>query len=397
VNIFLVPSWYPSSVNPISGVFIKEQAEALAELAPELRIFVSTWGHEDGYIPFRNLGGSFRSLSWRVRQRGRAVRRGPRLLEFFEPTVSWSGRLPFGGPKGLLKANRRNLRAAIRAAGPMDVIHAHVCYPAGYVASQLSEEFGIPFVLTEHMGPFPFPGLLRDGRPLPEIDRALATASALVAVSPFLADGMASCGYPQPIVVPNLVNESVFVPGPPRLDKFVFLTVCGLDDSKGVHHLIEAIARWDPPAHRFLFRIGGGGAAGDRYRAQAERLGVADRLEWLGPVSRSLAPQLFRDCHAFVMPSLHETFGSVYAEALASGKPVIATRCGGPEYIVNALNGYLVDVGDIDGLVTALERMASRWDAFDPMAIRDDFMARFSRGAVVGRLVDIYRSVIRSR
>jgi glycosyltransferase involved in cell wall biosynthesis len=128
----------------------------------------------------------------------------------------------------------------------------------------------------------------------------------------------------------------------------------------------------------------------------AQRLGVANRIRWLGNVSREHAPQCFRDAHAYVMPSLHESFGVVYAEALASGKPVIATRCGGPEYIVHEKNGRLVDVSDVNGLARELAWMAENWDQFDSTAIRSDFERRFSRPVVVGQLKALYESVIGS-
>jgi glycosyltransferase involved in cell wall biosynthesis len=159
--------------------------------------------------------------------------------------------------------------------------------------------------------------------------------------------------------------------------------------------LLEAIAQWNPPADRFEFRIGGDGPQRASYRAKAQALGLNDRVRWLGPVSRTEAPKLFRDCHIFVMPSRHETFGVVYAEAIASGKPVIATRCGGPESIVNAINGQLVDVGDVTGLARVMADMAARWHDYNPQAIRQDFEARFSRQAVVQQLRALYHQILK--
>lgn len=89
----------------------------------------------------------------------------------------------------------------------------------------------------------------------------------------------------------------------------------------------------------------------------------------------------------------HETFGVVYAEAIASGKPLIATRCGGPESIVNAINGQLVDVGDVPALARVMQDMAANWHRYSPQAIRHDFEARFSRPAVVHQLRALYRQV----
>jgi glycosyltransferase involved in cell wall biosynthesis len=235
---------------------------------------------------------------------------------------------------------------------------------------------------------------MHEGKPLPEIAQAFANAAAAIAVSPSLAKRIASFGYREPSVIPNVVDERRFSLGEPSPGKFVFFTLCGLTDQKGIDHLLEAIALWNPAADRFEFCIGGDGPMRAAYQAMAVRLGIADRVRWLGAVSREDAPRLFRECHIYVMPSRHETFGVVYAEAIASGKPIIATRCGGPEFIVNELNGRLVEIGDIKGLSATMKQMAEHWKEFDPVAIRQDFERRFSRPAVVAQLRSLYESVM---
>jgi glycosyltransferase involved in cell wall biosynthesis len=394
MNLFVIPSWYPSRSEPIGGIFTKEQAEAIAELCPDINVILSTWGHFDAEIPLRRPWYFIKVLLWRVRQNSSRMIQRKGVWEIFNPVIYWSHLLPFGGAHRLIEVNRRNLKLAVARFGKIDVIHAHVSYPAGYVASLLAKEFGIAYVVTEHMSPFPFSSLMRKGIPLPEIATAFDQATITIAVSPSLAKRIASFGYGEPTVIPNVVDERRFLTGEPVPGKFVFFTLCGLTDQKGIDHLLEAIALWNPPADQFEFRIGGNGPMRRAYQDLAERLGVADRVCWLGAVTREDAPRLFRECHVYVMPSRHETFGVVYAEAIASGKPIIATRCGGPEFIVNENNGMLVDVGDVRGLVKAMELIATRWDSYKPDVIRADFEKRFSRTAVVTKLTMLYQSAM---
>jgi glycosyltransferase involved in cell wall biosynthesis len=218
----------------------------------------------------------------------------------------------------------------------------------------------------------------------------LDAASACVAVSPALADRMASFGILRPVVIPNLVDESIFYPEPARPGRFSFLTVCSITQAKGVDTLIRAIASWAPNPEEVEFRVVGEGAQLQEFHQLAEALGVADRIQWLGAVSRDTIPDLFRACHAFVLPSEFETFGMVYAEAVACGKPVIATRCGGPESILNEENGVLVNVGDTIQLAEAMRDLRDNYGRFDAGRIRADFMARFSRRAVTTRLAKLY-------
>jgi len=396
MNLFVIPSWYPCKTLPLSGIFTREQVEALASLASDIRVIVSTWGYEDFFLPVRRPWKAVPALVRFATTKRDSVREHGRIAEISNPALSWHHRLPFGGAARLLRANRRNFRLARSRYGRIDLIHAHVSYPAGYIAQVLQQEFGVPYVLTEHMGPFPFPSLLRDGRPIVEIATALKDARRVVAVSPALASRIESLGFPAPNVIPNLVDERRFVPGMPQSDRFIFFTLCSLTAAKGVDQLLKAIALWDPPASKVEFWIGGDGASKREFQELARRLGIADRVRWLGSVSREQAPEVFRATHAYVMPSMHESFGIVYAEALASGKPVIATRCGGPESIVHDTNGRLVDVGDTAGLAEALAWMRDNWPQFDAESIRSDFEQRFSRQVVVRQLEHMYQSVLGS-
>ncbi|MBS1940893.1 MAG: glycosyltransferase [Bacteroidetes bacterium] len=395
MNLFLIPSWYPTPSSLLSGVFTQEHAQALAALAPDITVVASLWGHADAVLPARSPWRWPQRMLWRLRQKSDEVRQNQGVHDVFNAKIHWSGRLPFGGVRQLIAVNRRNFDLAQQRFGKMDLIHAHVSYPGGYIASLLAQEHHIPYVLTEHMSPFPFASLQRAGQPLPEIAQAFQQAAASIAVSPSLADRIASFGYPRPVVIPNVVDERVFVPGESSSSKTVFFTLCGISEQKGIDHLLDAIALWNPPADRFEFRIGGDGPQRTAYQAKAQALGLNDRVRWLGAVDRVQVPALFRDCHIFVMPSRHETFGVVYAEAIASGKPIIATRCGGPEFIVNAINGQLVDVGDVPALARVMQDMAANWHRYNPQAIRQDFEGRFSRQAVVQQLRALYHQTLK--
>jgi teichuronic acid biosynthesis glycosyltransferase TuaC len=98
-----------------------------------------------------------------------------------------------------------------------------------------------------------------------------------------------------------------------------------------------------------------------------------------------------------VLTSRHESFGIVFVEAGASGKPVIATRCGGPETIVTPENGVLVGVGDVEGIARALGAMFKGARAYDAEQIRHRTLERYGREAVVSQLEAVYRRVIGAR
>tara|TARA_R110001583_G_scaffold195505_1_gene374528 strand:+ start:3661 stop:4821 length:1161 start_codon:yes stop_codon:yes gene_type:complete len=375
----------------MAGSFIAEQAKAMAEL-PNVNIAVSLWGQASLEINPRRVRSFLSFLKW-CGQRKSFSERFEGLYEAYNPAVYWSHRLPLGGVKRLRGANLDNFNAVKDKLGGVDLIHAHVGYPAGCLAEHISERTGVPYVLTEHMGPFPFPSLLRRGRLIPELLSAYANASRVIAVSPAQAAMMKLYGISNPLVIPNFVDEREFDCALPQGEKFGFLTVCSVTVAKGVGDLLRAIALWRPSAGKVEFRIIGDGPDFHYFRSESERLGISDLVNWYGAVPRNQIATFFKGCHAFVMPSHCESFGMVYAEAIACGKPVIATKCGGPEFIVNGGNGVLVEVADVDSLCRALQDIHNNWTHFSASDIRRDFMKRFSRFAVSRSLMQVYEEV----
>jgi teichuronic acid biosynthesis glycosyltransferase TuaC len=97
-----------------------------------------------------------------------------------------------------------------------------------------------------------------------------------------------------------------------------------------------------------------------------------------------------------VLASRHESFGVVLVEALMSGKPVLATRCGGPQSIVDDSNGVLVAPGDVDALVGGLQTLSQRLPAFTPETMRAAAVARYGRAAVGALWAALFERVVPS-
>ena len=405
MNLFIIPSWYPHRCHPLEGTFVLEQAVAVGELHPEWRVACSLWGQGLGRISLAHLRESPRCLLDLIlspASNERLVREN--VHEFVWRTPSWNESLLNGNRRAILDANRRNFRRAERRFGRMDLLHAHVSYPGGWVAMQLSRETGIPYVVTEHMGPFPLKVYENaDGSLRPYIREPLEHAAARIAVSPALAARIATFGLPLPDYVPNVVDERLYrietkAPGA----GFTFFTLGGMQPVKGIPDLLRAIAvllTGLPISTRdqVSFRLGGYGPELAEYRSLGRDLGIDDRISWLGFLSREQARSEFHRCDAYVMSSHHESFGVVLVEAMAAGKPVIATRCGGPESLVTVTNGILVDVGRPDQLAAAMWILLKDERKFDALAIREGFLKQFSRAAVVDRLDAIYARVKATR
>jgi glycosyltransferase involved in cell wall biosynthesis len=397
MNVFFIPSWYPSRQHHVTGVFFKEQALGICRNFPDVNIGISLWGQNDEeyLLHLRQPLKSLKKFLENKDDERTYVTHLPNCMEYCNPRFTWSKMFVKGNISSIIEANLENLDFFADEYGKPDVIHAHVCYPAGFIAMKISEKTGIPFVITEQMSPFPAPYYrFRKGALTRHVITPLKKSSRNIAISPFLAGKVTELGVMSPDFIPNMVNEDFFKPAekPVKLySDFTFFTLGRMVPQKGIPDLLKAIAILKEKPYKF--RIGGAGDDLLSYKNQSRSLGIYDKIDWRGELSRDQVLREFQNSDAFVLPSIHETMGVVFAEALACGRPIIATRCGGPEYIVNQENGLLTDVANPEMLASVMNTMVEKYQQYSSDAIRKDFMNRFSSKVVARQLYELYKEV----
>jgi glycosyltransferase involved in cell wall biosynthesis len=398
LRIIVVPSWFPSPQAPLAGIFFAEQTELLARHAPSIDVHVFAVPRRNFDIPLKRPLAALRVLNGWRRVAKHSVREvTPNYAVHTFETMVWSDRLAHGG---LLHEARRMARVAHgieRERGPFDLVHAHVSHPAGFVAAELARLLGVPLVVSEHMSPFPFDDMRgADGRPFPDVLSPLTTAARVTAVSRAHAASIARY-VDRPIdVFPNFIDGSRFAPGTHhREEPFRFLSVGHLVPQKGFDVLLRSLAICHAGGDRFHLTIVGKGYEEESLKTIARELGVEGAVTWLGAPERSAMAGVYRAADGFVLASRHESFGVVVIEALASGLPVVATRCGGPEEIVTPECGLLAPPEDPAALAVAMRELAQRH--FERSAIRAHFDSTYAASSVVPRLEALYREVLAAR
>ena len=164
-------------------------------------------------------------------------------------------------------------------------------------------------------------------------------------------------------VVPNGIDTEKFLaktasPSSSNDGPLKIITVTRLLERKGVHHLLEAIAR--PSPLNVTLQIVGTGSYEQELRDKTSELGLSDRVSFAGFVHSDELPELYRAADLFVLPSLTESFGLVFAEAMSCALPVVATVVGGiPELIRSGVEGILVEPGHPEQIRAALEQLLS--------------------------------------
>jgi hypothetical protein len=131
-----------------------------------------------------------------------------------------------------------------------------------------------------------------------------------------------------------------------------------------------------------------------------KRPAAADRVELAGQVSAERLSELYRQCSLFVAPSLWESFGLVFLEAMARGKPVVGTTAGGiREVVEDGVTGILVRPGDAEDLAEAIRSLLA--DPEQRLAMGRAGLERwrrhFSREAMARATLATYREVANAR
>lgn len=138
----------------------------------------------------------------------------------------------------------------------------------------------------------------------------------------------------------------------PYPEPMLILCVGRLLAWKGFHLAIEAFARADIPGAELY--IVGNGPERNQLKEQARKLGLRQRVRFLGELPRQEVLELIGRCSALLHPSLHDSGGYVCAEAMAAKRPVICLATGGPEHIVGATGGISIPPHSTTEVVASL-------------------------------------------
>ncbi len=147
-----------------------------------------------------------------------------------------------------------------------------------------------------------------------------------------------------------------------RYGQLKLLSVANCSPLKGLDTLIEAIHLLDNP--KITLEVVGNDNFDPIYCKRIKEKVLACKLEkrviFHGVIEPKILSGFYSEADIFVLPSLYEPFGIVFAEAMSFGLPIIATRVGGiPELVEDEGNGFLVPPGDVDLLADAIDNLSS--------------------------------------
>src|SRR5512143_1490571 len=362
IDLVVFSSLFPSAARPGAGLFIRERMFRVAQHRSLAVVSPQPWF--PGQALLRRLRPGYRPQAPALEiQQGIRVYH-PRFVSvpgLLRQLDGWSMAL---GSFFLLRR--------LKAEGAR-LIDAHFAYPDGEAAIRLGCWLGLPVTITLRGTEVPHshnPALR------PRLARALKAAAWVFAVSGSLRRLALELGASEEKteVVGNGVDTARFHPvertaarsryGLPD-SAHVLISVGALVERKGMHRVIDclpALIARHPDLHYVI--VGGGGPEGDmrtELDAHVARLGLGERVHFLGTLPPDELKWALSAADVFVLATRNEGWANVFLEAMACGLPVVTTDVGGnAEVVCRDELGSVVPFGDTAALQLALEDALSR-------------------------------------
>jgi glycosyltransferase involved in cell wall biosynthesis len=256
-----------------------------------------------------------------------------------------------------------------------DIVHAHFL-TYGNISIKVFDNQNIPVLLTEHLSAMNSkvltPYLLNIGiDTYPKLDK-------LITVSNALAVNIEDKFGIKAIMVPNMVDTSSFnfVEQVKEGADFTFISTGGLISRKGMDMLIDSFHTAFKENRTVKLYIFGEGPERIKLEKLIDDYKLNEQVFLMGVADRKEIADKMHESNCFVLASRLETFGVAYIEALATGLPVLATKCGGPEEFVHKDNGILIEVDDTNALVDAMLEMYNTSDRYDREKIFNEIVEK---------------------
>jgi glycosyltransferase involved in cell wall biosynthesis len=334
-RVLSVSTLYPNAAQPRFGTFVAHSLEALAARGewdvtlinpigvPPLRFGsygrlaqAAVSGSENGVGVHRPLFGIVPGISarWNAQSIVRAV-------------------LP--------------LARKLHAEAPFDLVDAQFFFPDGPAAAAIARDLGLPLSIKARGADIQYWG--RKPWCRGQILAAGQQAAGLLAVSEALVDDMVALGLPRSKITVHYtgLDHARFRPLgrkparaalagtfgiDPGAEHYLLSSVGALIPRKGQELAIEALVELP----RAVLALVGKGPDEAGLRTLAKRLGVADRVHFLGSLDHDSLPLLLTASHAMVLPAASEGLANAWVEALACGTPLVIADAGGARELVKA-------------------------------------------------------------
>jgi glycosyltransferase involved in cell wall biosynthesis len=282
-----------------------------------------------------------------------------------------------------------------------DLVHAFFGFPTGWLCYRTANK--LPYIISLRGSDVPglHARLKLDYKIFGPIIKAVwKKAIALIACSEGLKSRALRFLPSVSIdVIPNGVELDRFRPTETskRTDTFQLLTVGRLSVTKRVELLIDAVEMLHKDGNKVHFTIVGGGGMEQELRNIVSERNLSDIIEITGHISSEKMPQVYCQNDIFISATMQEGMSNAMLEAMASGLPIITTRCEGLEELI-AENGIIVEHPGHKDIAAAIRLLSRDWQTYSSFsAASRKRAALFTWSSVASQYVEQYEKIIKNK
>lgn len=274
-----------------------------------------------------------------------------------------------------------------------DIIHAHGTILSGTLSWLLSRYFKVPFVITEHLGPFSM--ITKSFWKRNWTRFTMQKANAVLTVSHHLKSEIEQSQiFPKKIIVThNPVDTNLFVQNTNNSLKRNILFVGRLDHFKGALRCLIAFDQIHSKFPDWKLTIAGDGEDMPAIKSYlSEHQDLSQQINIIGHLQKTQIVNYMHQADFLVFPSRHESFSLVIAEAMSCGLPVITSNQTAPKEYVTENEGILVSPDNMVEIAIAIQNMIGDISKYNRTQIRQAIIDQFSFEVFGQRLNEIYQS-----
>ncbi len=372
MKIFILPTSFPNRFNPIADIFIKEQVKALCNCGHEV-VVLNVIKH-----PSKDILRKISKKIERISEDG-YIRYSVEIKTFCENKF-----LSING-KHFRRAMMRLFKYVKEKEGIPDVLYAHFSLYAGLAGVDIKKKHGIPLMTLEHGGLLMKERIKNNQKK--ELRAVVSNSNCYAVVSNGLKKAIIkhlNISEKSIIVIPNMISDEFSLRQRKEKDIFTFLGVANLNKGKRFDLLIDCFCETFSSEDKVELVIAGEGPERKLLEQKILEKSRQGQIVLKGRVTRDQTVDLYASCDCFVLLSASETFGLVYREAMATGRPIITTNHGGfSQDEWNDSFGIMVPVDNKEESKKAIRYVFENIDKYDADMISEQCIKRHAATNIV--------------
>ncbi|MFK7935137.1 MAG: glycosyltransferase, partial [Saprospiraceae bacterium] len=216
-------------------------------------------------------------------------------------------------------------------------------------------------------------------------------AACCVAISPALKQIFQQNYQVKPIeIIPNPIDSEIFHHQPKPINKnFTFVQIGDLIPLKRPLDTLFAFAKMANRYSNIRLQFIGSGPFATPLQKEIQNLKLTDWVELCGQQKPLAVAKYVHQANALVHTSSVETFGLVLAEAMCCGRPVVAVKSAGANFIITPESGILIESG-VEAVAAGMEQIIENYARFNSQIIAKNANDRFGSEAVIRQLIMLY-------